>query len=408
MSRERSQGGFTLVELLVGIAIGSLVTAAAMSLMLLGVRINRQSTDTVIRQNETRTVLTALEMVANEGSVTKVEIEPDSWSLLGKPNGTDEITLFSYDAESQAIYSGKYDPLGSDNIPILDGVLASFVTVNKKGNLLTFSMETKDGSYNTSVYCRTAKYDGGDDIIGDIVVKDPEAEEGELTDEIARTEFLKVLTSQYRLIGGSPNPGLVLDDEGYSTGKYYSQWYINTTDNPEWNAETPWCACFVSWGLHQIADEYIESIPTGMGYNVSKDKDSGYRYLDCEEGCYHWFASVKRFAEAFQMEHVNTENSYRWENSLSHTSSFDSAYEPVPGDIIFIDWERDDSLDHVGVVLSLVDENPDDSSDKPTHVYTIEGNSAGIVAVRRYPIDSNMIVGYGVIDWKETVVSRTN
>ena len=73
------------------------------------------------------------------------------------------------------------------------------------------------------------------------------------------------------------------------------------------------------------------------------------------------------------------------------------------GDIVFIDWEADRDPDHVGVVLSIVEEKNENGYIKD-YIYTIEGNTAGIVAVRRYPLDSKYILGYGVIDWVRTEV----
>jgi cell wall-associated NlpC family hydrolase len=64
---------------------------------------------------------------------------------------------------------------------------------------------------------------------------------------------------------------------------------------------------------------------------------------------------------------------------------------PKPGDLVFFDWIMDDTKDpqHVGVVLGVQD----------GRIYTIEGNSAGRVMIRSYPIDSQYILGYGVLPW---------
>ena len=60
-------------------------------------------------------------------------------------------------------------------------------------------------------------------------------------------------------------------------------------------------------------------------------------------------------------------------------------YEPVPGDIIFFDWEGDGLADHVGIVEKT--ENG--------LVYTIEGNTGDKCAERRYTVGREPIYGFG-------------
>lgn len=56
------------------------------------------------------------------------------------------------------------------------------------------------------------------------------------------------------------------------------------------------------------------------------------------------------------------------------------------GDIIFFDWDNDNSADHVGIVEKM--ENGT--------VYTIEGNTSGdICKQNEYNIDNSVILGYG-------------
>ena len=64
----------------------------------------------------------------------------------------------------------------------------------------------------------------------------------------------------------------------------------------------------------------------------------------------------------------------------------DGSYVPATGDLVFFDWENDGSVDHVGIVESVVDGN----------IYTVEGNSGDKVARRSYPIGYGQIVGYGI------------
>ena len=61
-------------------------------------------------------------------------------------------------------------------------------------------------------------------------------------------------------------------------------------------------------------------------------------------------------------------------------------YEPVPGDIIFFDWESDGLADHVGIVEKVED----------GLVYTAEGNTGDVCAERNYAVGSAPIYGYGL------------
>lgn len=60
---------------------------------------------------------------------------------------------------------------------------------------------------------------------------------------------------------------------------------------------------------------------------------------------------------------------------------------PMPGMIVFFDWEQDGTADHVGIVEGCI---------RGT-VYTIEGNSGDRVTNRFYLQDSTEIMGYGIV-----------
>lgn len=67
----------------------------------------------------------------------------------------------------------------------------------------------------------------------------------------------------------------------------------------------------------------------------------------------------------------------------------DGSYVPAVGDIVFFDWGNDGSIDHVGIVESVIDGT----------IYTVEGNSGDKVARRSYPIGYEEIRGYGMIKY---------
>lgn len=294
---KRNNSGFTMVELLVTVAVSSIVLAAAASLMLLGLRVHQTTQKEAGEQQTVRIVLSALEDLSASGKISRVEPFSDGWRLLGKTSdGKSGAVLLRYK-------SGKLTSGTSGDQVLLDNLRGAQVILDD--SLVTFSFSTAAHSYSTSVFCRTG-------IEGDSVGK---AEAQEKLDKLknqtlpvsttlteaqkkARFEFLKTLAGQ-------------LDSKGEikNTDTYFSKWY-----NSGWNKNTPWCACFLSWA----ADQKKASI----------------------DGAPPRFANVDDGMDAFQ-----TQKKWR-----------DSSATPIPGDYVFFDWDRDRDPDHVGAVL-CVDEN---------------------------------------------------
>lgn len=386
---KRNQG-YTLVELLVSIAVGSLVTLAATTVLLLGLRIHNRSTATVIRQNTTRVVLTMLENLAAEGDITSIEVEenveePDTvkaWRIRNAEN----VILASFDADKAAIYAGSHlDPDGNgepvEATPILKNVSDSKIELTGNG-VLTVSVTTEEGTYTSSVYCRTMRAPVETEPT---VPSEPSGGSGS-TLSAGRKKFLNVLASQYRLVGGSPNPGLILDN-GYSTGQYYTQWYVGGTYPEGWSPETPWCACFVSWALCYPGEnsnpgvvDYIAEASWNLTLQENSSRPVGVA-----------FASVDNFYDYFI--HPG-EGHQKW---AAVRNDDDTYYVPTPGDIIFIDWSGGNDPAHVGVVLKV----ETDTNGLLKTVYTIEGNMENRVMIRRYVVGDNygVVMGYGIIDW---------
>lgn len=338
---KRNNSGFTMVELLVTVAVSSIVLAATASLMLLGLRVHQTTQKEAGEQQTVRIVLSALEDLSASGKIYRVEPFSDGWRLLGKTSdGKSGAVLLRYN-------NGKLRSGGSGDQVLLDNLRGAQVILD--GSLVTFTFATAAHSYSTSVFCRTG-------IEGDSVGKEDAQEKleelkkpnlpgaADLTDteKAARFAFLQKLADQY------DSRGEIIGGKGY-----FSEWYIgNYADNPGWNQYTPWCACFLSWA----ADQKKASI----------------------DGAPPRFANVDEGMEKFK------DGSYgRWR---------DSGTEPIPGDYVFFDWDRDRDPDHVGAVLCV--------DDKDGFLYTIEGNSGGRVAVNRYPKNDPRIVGYGVLNWE--------
>lgn len=340
---KRNNSGFTMVELLVTVAVSSIVLAAAASLMLLGLRVHQTTQKEAGEQQTVRIVLSALEDLSASGKIYRVEPLSDGWQLQGKTaDGAAGAVLLRYN-------NGKLRSGGSGDQVLLDNLRGAQVILD--GSLVTFTFATAAHSYSTSVFCRTG-IEG--DSVGkaeaeDILKETPTLPDSATltdTEKAARFAFLQKLADQY------DSRGEIKSDDSTYTYKYFSEWYIDGYANhPGWNQYTPWCGCFLSWGAEQL--------------KTSIDGDPPR------------FANVDTGMEGFQ-------KSGKWRNPN------DANNNPIPGDYVFFDWDRDSDPDHVGAVLCV----------KDGFLYTIEGNSGGRVAVQRYSLGDSRIVGYGVLNWK--------
>ena len=334
---KRNNSGFTMVELLVTVAVSSIVLAAAASLMLLGLRVHQTTQKEAGEQQTVRIVLSALEDLSASGKIYRVEPLSDGWQLQGKTaDGAAGAVLLRYN-------NGKLRSGGSGDQVLLDNLRGARVDLD--GSLVTFTFATAAHSYSTSVFCRTG-IEG--DSVGkaeaeDILTKEPTLPDSTTLSEVekkARFQFLQTLANQY-------------DSRGEIKGGsgYFSEWYIgNYESHPGWNQYTPWCACFLSWAADQKKAS-IDGVPP--------------RFANVDEG----------------MEKFKDGSYGRWR---------DSGTEPIPGDYVFFDWDGETDPDHVGAVLCV----------KDGYLYTIEGNSGGKVAVNCYPKNDPRIMGYGVLNWK--------
>lgn len=131
---------------------------------------------------------------------------------------------------------------------------------------------------------------------------------------------------------------IALSQVGNVGGEPYWKWY-------GYKSRVEWCAVFVSWVANQLG--YIDA-------NIIP------KFVACLNGV-NWFKDRGQWKEA--------------------------DYIPKEGDIIFFDWEEDDSVDHVGIVVK-VDNNK---------IYTVEGNSTDDTCRKQeYKFGSKYIFGYGV------------
>lgn len=328
---KRNNSGFTMIELLVTVAVSFIVLSAAATLLLLGLRVHKTTQKEAEEQQTVRIVLSALEDLSASGNIYRVEPLSDGWQLQGKDsNGAAGAVLLRYN-------NGKLRSGTSGDQVLLDNLRGAQVDLD--GSLVTFTFSTAAHSYSTSVFCRTG-------IEGDSVDKDealnkvtPNQLPAELTkpEKDARFAFLKTLAAQYNSRGKILPEGKI----------YFSKWY-----NPDWNEDTPWCGCFLSWGAAQQPDNTFDGDPP--------------RFADVDKG-------MAKFKENRKWRDPN-----------------DASNMPIPGDYVFFDWDGRNDPDHVGAVLCV----------EGNFLYTIEGNSGGRVAVHRYALNDQRIVGYGVLNWK--------
>ena len=294
---KRNNSGFTMVELLVTVAVSSIVLAAAASLMLLGLRVHQTTQKEAGEQQTVRIVLSALEDLSASGKIYRVEPLSDGWQLQGKTaDGTPGAILLRYN--SGTLTSGTR----GDQV-LLDNLRGARVDLD--GSLVTFTFATAAHRYSTSVFCRTG-------IEGDSVGSAEAQEKLTLPDPTtltdaekkARFAFLQTLAGQYDSRGEIKN--------GDGTYNYFSEWYINGYKNhPGWNQYTPWCACFLSWAAAQ------------KKASIDGDPPS--------------FADVDKGMAVFKAQD-------KWR---------DRGATPIPGDYVFFDWNGGSDPDHVGAVLCV-------------------------------------------------------
>lgn len=293
---KRNNSGFTMVELLVTVAVSSIVLAAAASLMLLGLRVHQTTQKEAGEQQTVRIVLSALEDLSASGKIYRVEPLSDGWQLQGKTaDGTPGAVLLRYN--SGTLTSGT-----SGDQVLLDNLRGARVDLD--GSLVTFTFATAAHSYSTSVFCRTG-IEG--DSVGKVEAQE-KLKELEKTEKDARFAFLKTLAGQYGSRGEIKN--------GDGTYNYFSEWYIRSyKDNPGWNQYTPWCGCFLSWAADQ------------QKASINGDPPS--------------FADVDKGMADFKAQ----KNKWRNPNDANN--------KPIPGDYVFFDWDGGTDPDHVGAVLCV-------------------------------------------------------
>ena len=214
---KKKNGGFTLVELLVTMACSTLIMFAAMTFLLVCMRLDVSAQTTASQQGTARIVLSLLEDVTGTGQVERVETVGDDWMLFGQSGGI----LLQYSASNNAFLTGG-------GAVLMDGIQGSDVSLDGS-KLLTVSFQTNEDRYETSVYCRTsveaATYGGENGSWVDEARDEQDPSLEETYD--GRYALLEILAAQY----GSE--GEIKGAEGGP--RYFSEWYIGTVVNRIFN-----------------------------------------------------------------------------------------------------------------------------------------------------------------------------
>jgi len=357
----RETDGFTLVELMVGILCAALVSGAIITFMLMGVRTSNYGIDANADQRNAKIVITMMENLASEGSISGIEYigtateenGKQDWSILDNYSSP----ILSYSASSQALR-------GRNGSVLMEDVESSSVVLSEQNRVLSFSIKTGESDYKTSVFCRISAINEKS-FSKEEIKSDALDELSAPSSTINVTGRSKLLDSVFEQLGSN---GYILDAGHNSTGVPYSRWYCEYKENlsGNWDINTPWCAIFLSWALASVNEQtsFLEEFPIEANVDTL------------------W----STFSEDNQMIAAG-------DIPLTPSSI-------LPGDLIFFDWDHNTKsssntdLEHVGVVLHT----------DGIWVYTIEGNSSNQVAIRRYAWEDPSIYSYGRLHWDGEVL----
>lgn len=116
---------------------------------------------------------------------------------------------------------------------------------------------------------------------------------------------------------------------------------------------------------------------------------------------YAWCAAFVSFclrqagvAESAAVTEISCSRMVSWYRAVTGRTAWQGKeYIPQTGDVIFFKTGSSNSVStHVGLVVGVKDNN----------IYTVEGNSGGVVGMHKYAAGSSTIVGYGIPDYAGT------
>ncbi len=323
------KGGFTLVEMVATIICSALVLFGASAVILSTLRAQQYTGNSVGNQQMIRIIHAGLSRLSGSIRYRSVDNDVAEWQS--------KWTLYDFSGHALMDFDGGVLSVGGN--VIASGINAKLNRADLEKKLVTIRFELDGHEFELVTYCRMLANEpppitGGAEAGAGLAADVPNAEQS------ARSALLAALCGQYGStgqIGGSDT--------------YYSEWYLGGTyiANPDWGPETPWCACFLSWGLAQLPERTLDETPR--------------------------FATVGRGVEWFR----------------DRDAWLEPDGDPQPGDLVFFDWDGDGSAEHVGAVLTAT----------AGTLTTIEGNSGGTVCSNTYLRSLSGILGYGMLPWTE-------
>ena len=249
--RSRGNQGIALLELILAISVGVMVSIAVTTVMLMGLRMFNRSNEAARHRNEVLTGITIMENLVAEGSGFAISEGMGTLEI-----SCDAKTVLTYNVLEKAVYSGT----DTKAAPILEHV-EQFQPTMPADSLMRVFMTVRGEEYSFFLFAR------------DSAARIGTASQG-------AEAFLAVLASQLGT-AENLNDGFIMKD-GVRTEVRYATWY-----NSAWGAEAAWCSCFVSWGLDQVGGYILGTTPRFASVNdfrnslVSSGMWEGRGYVPC-------------------------------------------------------------------------------------------------------------------------------
>ena len=229
------------MELILAISVGVIVTLAATTILLLGLRTFHRSNRAAQHRNQVISGITIMENILGAHSGITVIENSGSYTVGSDHDMNTETslqTILTYDQTKKAILNG-----GSTGATILENV-EQFTVIKKTGSSLLCVDMTVEGEVYSFYF-----------LTGEAVTAS-----GSDAQTLGAEEFIKTLRSQLEM-DGQPNTGFILQG-GSSTGERYANWYKSS-----WGYDTAWCSCFVSWALEQCRGYIAGTTPKYASVN---------------------------------------------------------------------------------------------------------------------------------------------
>ncbi len=187
------------------------------------------------------------------------------------------------------------------------------------------------------------------------------------------------------------------------TAACYSNENADVEDKSDWEATIPTLSGNWAEDIVSVAESQIGYEESTANFKLADDGETrkGYtRYGDWYGNKYgDWSAMFASFCLNYagissKTVPVNS-GSAAWITELKQKKLYKEAgkYEPVSGDLVFLDTDSDGKADHVGIITAT--ETKDDKEDsKVTSLTAVVGDSSDKVEEKTYKTSGDTIIGY--------------